>query len=178
MEEALRKRRSVRSFSPGRLIPAATITKIVDSGRLAPSARNVQPWEFVVVTERKKLRALAALADNGKFLGESSCCIAVFCRETKYYLEDGCAATENMLLAACGLGIDSCWVAGDKKPYAEEVRISLSVPEGFKLVSLIALGYGSQQVYQPPKRPLDEVLHWGTYGSRVPAEKESGKTKA
>ncbi|MCM8780126.1 MAG: nitroreductase family protein, partial [Candidatus Omnitrophica bacterium] len=89
-------------------------------------------------------------------------CIAVFCKDTKYYLEDGCAATENLLLAATDLGLASCWVAGDKKPYAAFVNELLGVPAGFKLVSLVALGKSKDKM-AVPKRSLNEVIHWDKF---------------
>ena len=160
-KEALLKRRSIRTFS-ARPLPRHLIEELVDYARLAPTARNVQPWEFIAIAQKETLASLAALADNGRFIAQSPCCIVVFCKDTKYYLEDGCAATENLLIAAADLGIVSCWVAGDKKPYGDKVRELLGVPQGFKLVSMIALGYSDalSQLGVQPKRALKEVLHW------------------
>ena len=157
--EALKSRRSSRSFTD-QPIAAELLEKIIDCARLAPTARNVQPWEFIAVTNKETLKKLGSLADNGSFIAECNACIAVFCSDTKYYLEDGCAATENILISAAGLGVDSCWVAGDKKPYCEEVRQLLAVPAGYKLVSLIAMGYSAAVGQAAPKRALKEVLHW------------------
>ncbi len=158
-QEAIKNRHSIRDFRV-KSIPAKLIETLIDCGRLAPTARNVQPWEFVAVTNRGVLQEIAALADNGRFLAESACSIAVFCKDTKYYLEDGCAATENILLAAADSGLAACWVAGDKKPYCGKVAELLGVPPDFKLVSLIALGYPGLKAVAPDKRPLNEVLHW------------------
>ncbi|NSW75378.1 MAG: nitroreductase family protein [Candidatus Atribacteria bacterium] len=159
--EVLKTRRSVRRF---RNLPVEKekIEEIIDCARLAPSAINIQPWEFIVVTEEKKREEVARLTDYGKFIREAPVLIAVFCKDTKYYLEDGCAATENILLAAWALGLGSCWVAGDKKPYAESVRKVLQVPEGYRLVSLVALGYPEMvpATGAALKRNLHEVLHW------------------
>lgn len=159
--ELLCFRRSVRLFQD-KVILKADMERIVDSARFAPTARNVQPWEFVVVTSKPKLAELSRLADNGRFLAQASACIAVFCVDTKYYLEDGCAATCNILLAATALGIGSCWVAGDKKPYCQQVSVLLGAPSGMKLVSLIALGYPQEEdVFKiMPKKGLKEILHW------------------
>ncbi|MEN3186095.1 MAG: nitroreductase family protein [Atribacterota bacterium] len=159
--EVLKTRRSVRRF---RTLPVEKekIEEIIDCARFAPSAINIQPWEFIVVTEDKKREEVARLTDYGKFIREAPVLIAVFCKDTKYYLEDGCAATENILLAAWALGLGSCWVAGDKKPYAESVRKVLQVPEGYRLVSLIPLGYPEviPTTGSALKRNLHEVLHW------------------
>jgi nitroreductase len=86
--------------------------------------------------------------------------MAVFCRETKYYLEDGCAATCSILLAAWAHGLGSCWIAGDKKAYAGKIRELLGVAENHKLVSLISIGYSAEHP-RVEKRPLAEFLRGG-----------------
>ena len=159
---ALMTRRSVRQFD-GRPVPREALEKIVDAGRLAATARNEQPWEFVVVTQPERLRMFAALTDYGRFMAEAGACIVVFCKDTKYYLEDGCAATENLLGAATALGIQSCWVAGDKKAYAPAVAKLAGVPEGYKLISLVVLGYETKPASMPKKRALKDVLRWETF---------------
>jgi nitroreductase len=159
---ALKNRRSVRSFD-SRPIPQDAIERLVDCGRLAATARNVQPWEFVAVTSRQTLDTLASVCENGKFLSQSPACIAVFCQDTKYYLEDGCAAMQNILNAAFDQGLASCWVAGDKKEYAEKVRQLLQAPDGYKLVGIAALGFAKTTAQIPSKRSLKEVLHWETF---------------
>jgi nitroreductase len=159
--KAIKTRRSIRQFND-KAVPKAALEKIVDAARFAATARNVQPWELVVITEPATLRKLSEMVENGRFFAQAKVGIAVFCSDTKYYLEDGCAATQNILLAATGLGIGSCWVAGDKKPYCSQVASLLNVPETFKLVSLVALGYPAAkngfQVAQ--KRGLKEIIHW------------------
>jgi nitroreductase len=138
------------------------LEKIVEAARFSPTARNVQPWEFIVIAEVSTLKKLGELAENGRFLAQAKACIAVFCAETKYYLEDGCAATCNILLAAAALGIGSCWVAGDKKPYCADVAKLLNVPVAYKLVSLVALGYpkSKDSFCIAEKRNLKEIIHW------------------
>jgi len=158
-KEAINSRRSTRVFND-KPISANLIEELIDYARLAPTARNEQPWEFVAVTKKEALEKIANITEHGKFINKSACCIAVFCKETKYYLEDGCAATENILIGASSLGISSCWVAGDKKPYGDNIRELLNVPQGYKLVSLLALGYSDAPFSRIPKRPLKEVLHW------------------
>jgi len=160
--EALKNRASVREYRP-ELIEKSLLEKIVDAGRRAPSARGVEPWEFVAVTDKKLLQKLGELANTGSFIKSSSACIAVFCADTKYYLEDGCAATENILIAASALGLGACWVAGDKKPYASEVSRLLGSGENMRLISLISLGWPAKEARQKKTRPLKEVLHWNKF---------------
>lgn len=162
-KEAIKSRYSCREFS-SKPIPEELIQTLVDSARLAPTARNVQPWEFIAITNKDTLNNIAALASNGPFIATCACCIVVVCKDTKYYLEDGCAATENILLMACDLGLAACWVAGDKKPYCDDVKKMLNVPQDFKVISLIALGFAKEATPKlHTKRPLEQILHWETY---------------
>jgi nitroreductase len=131
LTEVIKKRRSVRKFEP-KPISEEIIKDILDCARLAPTAINIQPWLFGAVTD--------PFADSAQ----------------KYFLEDGCAATENILLACAAHGIGSCWVAGHKKVYVDSIRKLLKVPEPYTLIALIAAGYSKEQP-SPKKKTLDEV---------------------
>lgn len=157
--EAFKNRISVREYSD-KPVEKEKLEKMVDAGRLAPTARGEEPWEFVVVTKKDKIKELADITDHGKFMSGAAAAIVVFCKDTKYYLEDGCAATENVLLAAAAQGVASCWIAGDKKEYAARIAEALNVPEGFKLISILSLGYPKVRPEPHLKRQLEEVIHW------------------
>jgi nitroreductase len=157
--KAIRARCSIREFKDTP-VDRKVIEEIVDCGRLAPTARKEEPWEFVVVTDKDTLAAMADITDHGKFIKSSACAIAIFCRDTKYYLEDGSAATENILVSAASLGLGSCWVAGDKKHYCAKIAELLGAPPVSKLVSIVALGYPAKDPQPLEKRPLKDVLHW------------------
>jgi len=154
--EAIKKRRSVRKFQP-RPVSETIIKDILDCARLAPTAINVQPWLFGAVTDPDLKRQIADITDHGKFIKECAVCFAVFTDSSKkYFLEDGCAATENIMLACTAHAIGSCWVAGHKKPYVESIRELLNVPEPYTLIALVAAGY-SNETATPNKKSLDEV---------------------
>ena len=156
--EVLKKRRSMRTFT-SETVSDQDIETILNAARLAPTARNIQPWEFIVIKNQKTKSAVARCASpNGAFIEQAAACIVCFCQDTKYYLEDGCAATTSALLCATALGVGACWVAGDKKDYAENLRVLLGVPSGYKLVSLIALGI-SKEDPQVEKRALKDIVH-------------------
>ena len=156
--ELLKTRRSIRAYTP-QAVPREIIEDIIDCGRLAPTARNEQPWEFVVVTDKALRSRIAQAADYGRFIAEAPVCVAVLSRQTKYYLEDGSAATLNILLAAHAHGLGACWVAGDKKPYAARVVQMVGAPEDYRLISLVSIGYPAEKP-ETRKRPLREMLHW------------------
>lgn len=159
---AIKNRISCRDYSE-QTVPVTLIEQIIDAGRMAATARNEQPWEFVIFSDEMLRRQIASMTENGSFIAHAPICIGVFCMETKYYVEDGSAATQNMLVAATALGVSSCWIAGDKKPYASQIAALLSVPPTYKLVSMVTLGYAKTEKPRARKRALDEVIHWNRF---------------
>jgi nitroreductase len=136
----IKSRHSIRQFKPDPVDEHA-VRDAIECARHAPTAMNLQPWLFGIVRDKKMLEAIAALTDHGKFIAQAPLCIAVFGeKKAKYYLEDCCAATENLIIALQAQGIGSCWVGGDKKAYAEPVRNLLNVPDEYTLVSLVPAG--------------------------------------
>jgi len=160
--EVIKNRKSIREYSD-REVEKGLIEKIVDAGRLAATARNEQPWEFVVTRDKKTLKKICDMCPNGPFIKDVSHLIAVFSRDTKYYIEDCSAATENMLLAIEALGLGGCWIAGDKKDYAEDIRKIFNAPDGYKLVSMITVGYPKKEEKPHAKKSLKEILRWEKY---------------
>ena len=109
------------------------------------------------------MNRLTEINDYGSFFKYCNAAIVVVSEDTKYYLEDGSAAIENMLLAARAHNIGSCWVAGDKKPYCRDIMDEFGVPEGYKLVGQVALGYSDNIDKEIRKKPLPELLHWENF---------------
>jgi nitroreductase len=154
--EAIQKRRSVRKFT-GDPIPRQDLEKIVDAGRLAATGSNRQPWDFVVVTDREMIDKLTVV---GKWMDKAGAIIAVVLDPySRWWVEDGSAAIENMLLASTALGYGSCWVEGDSQPHEEKCKVLLGIPKGKRLLALVPVGV---PVDWPKidKRPLESVLHW------------------
>jgi nitroreductase len=140
----IKSRHSVRKFKSD-TVSETIIKDAIECAAHAPTAMNLQPWLFGVIKNKDMLSRIAQTTDHGKFIAEAPLCFAVFGeKKEKYYLEDCCAATENLILALQAYGINSCWVAGEKKPYTETIRSLLGVPEKYKLVSLVAAGHPSE----------------------------------
>jgi nitroreductase len=155
----LKCRHSVRSYK-AEPVDDLVIRDALECARLAPSARNEQPWLFGVIRDQKMREEIAGLTDNAKFIAAAPVCFAVFgLRGAKYYLEDCCAATENLIIALQSYGVGSCWVAGEKKGYAEDIRKLLQVPEPYTLVSLVPAGYPADLTLVEKKNPEDLVFY-------------------
>jgi nitroreductase len=157
--EAIRKRRSVRSYT-GAPIPKEDLETIVDAGRLAATGSNKQPWEFIVVTERGMIDQLKVAS---QWMDKAGAIIAVVMDPaSRWWLEDGAAAVENMLLAATALGYGSCWLEGYTLPREEEFKALLGIPKAKRLLTLVPIGVPAEWPTKD-KKPLAEVLHWETY---------------
>ena len=170
--DAIKQRRTIRTFT-GKEIPKSDLEKIVDAGRLAPSGMNKQVWDFIVITEKDAIAHLLGhfhspgrrygTHEDGNFDGASAIIAVILDKSHPYWIEDGSAATANMLLAARALGWGSCWIEGQMRVHEEEFKKLLRVSEDKRILLMIALGEPVQWSPAPPKKALSEVLHWGRY---------------
>ncbi|HVN65207.1 MAG TPA: nitroreductase family protein [Methanomicrobiales archaeon] len=153
----IKGRRSVRKFRDTD-IPEDAIKDALECARQAPTATNAQPWLIGIIRDRDTLARIADITDHGKFIRDARACFAVFGeRKAKYYLEDCSCATMNLILGLWAYGVGSCWVAGDKKPYAGAIRELLGVPGGYTLVSLVPAGFPAEMP-APPKKDLSSII--------------------
>jgi nitroreductase len=153
----IKGRHSVRKFKPDP-IDESFIHDAIECAVHAPTAMNLQPWLIDVIRSKELLKKIAAVTDHGKFITEAPVCFAIFGeRNAKYYLEDCCAATENLILGLQAYGVGSCWVAGDKKEYAEEIRTLLNVPNKYTLVALVPAGL-PLEISPAPKKETKNLV--------------------
>jgi len=157
--DAIRKRRSIRKYTDD-AIPKADLETIIDAGRLASTGSNRQPWDFVVVTDRTMIDQFKAA---GAWIGKAGAVIVVVMDPvSRWWVEDGAAAIENMLLAGTALGYGACWVEGDALPREAQFKTLLGVPDGKRVMALIPIGVAAE-IPTPEKKTLGEVLHWEKY---------------
>ena len=156
----INKRRSIRKYT-GAPVPREDLEKIIDAGRMAPSGNNKQPWDFIVVTNKNTIQKLSKAAD---WSAKAGAMIAVVMDPTsKYWLEDGSAAIENILLAATALGYGSCWLEGYTKPHEAEFKLLLNIPQYLTLLTLIPVGVSITWPEPKNKKTLADVLHWESF---------------
>jgi nitroreductase len=163
--DAIRARRNVRAYAD-RPIDGADLDRILEAGRRSPSSMNEQPWDFVVVTGRDRLKALAGVWVYGDHIAGAAAAIALLspvsadpdARET--FAFDLGQAAMSMMLAAADLGIGSCHSAIGSQEHAGEI---LGSPEDRECVMILSLGYPPERplapVDRPNRRSFDDVVH-------------------
>ena len=164
--EAIAERRSIRSFS-GRPVEEEKLLRILEAGRLAPSARNMQDWKFVVVKDPGLRRRLAEAARNQEFVAQAPIVIAA-CGTSDYvmtcgqhtYTIDVAIAVDHMTLAAVEEGLGTCWIGAF---YEDKVKGILGVPQTVRVVALLPMGYPAETAntaegMPKPRKPLEEIV--------------------
>jgi len=159
--QTIHARRSVRLFS-GEDVYEKDVETILRAAMAAPSARNNQPWAFVVVRDRTKLNTLREQLPYAKMLDKAALAICV-CGdpEHRHWVEDCSAATQNILLACQSLGLGAVWTAlYPEADRAAAARTALEIPQGWEPLCLIPIGVSAQSPkerdnYDPAKVHAD-----------------------
>lgn len=155
--DVILSRRSVRRYQK-KEIPRDAMDKILEAGRQAPSAMNRQPWHFIVVTSNESKKELSKWLFT-KHIKDSPVTI-VGCAKTgfldrKWSIIGTSIALQNMVIAAWALGIGSCWIGGFKE---DKVKELLEIPDKWKIVALVTLGYPDKTPHVKRKKPIEKVV--------------------
>jgi len=166
--EAIKGRRSIRAYRDID-VSQGIVEKLIEAARWAPSAGNIQPWEFIIVRNSETKRRLAEAALGQSFIEEAPVVIVV-CADgersargygtrgrTLYCIQDTAAAIQNIHLAAYALGLGTCWVGAFRE---DEARKILNIPEGVRPVAIIPVGYPAESPSPRSRRPLKEIIHY------------------
>lgn len=169
----IKHRTSIRNYKDDK-IPQAALEEIVKAGMAAPSAMNIQPWEFIIVTDKAVLEELAQVQPYVKMAKQAAAAIIV-CGNMQnygngglaafkdYWVQDTSAASQNILLAADSMGIGSVWTGLFPSLNAcAKVRKVLAIPEDVIPLNIIVLGYPLQET-APKNKWSDKKLHWNKY---------------
>ena len=163
--EFLLTRRSIRKFTDED-VPLDLVKRIVDTARFAPSAKNRQPWEFIVVKDRSRLEELSKAYPWAGPLKAAKAAVAVVVdpkTSPVTHLIDGANATMYLLFAAHALGLGGVWINAIA---SEEMKKILNVPDDKVLLSVVALGWPAEKPEPRPRKNLEEVLHLEEYGRK------------
>jgi len=169
--EAIKGRRSIRAFK-NQGVPAEIVEELIDAARWAPSAGNIQPWEFIIVRKPRIKRRLVETALDQMFIEEAPVVIVVCADEerssqgygvrgkTLYCIQDTAAAMQNIHLTAYSLGLGTCWVGAFRE---EETRKILKIPRGMRPVAIIPVGYPAEAPTARMRKSISQIVHYETF---------------
>ena len=169
--EAIRGRRSIRRFTSAD-VSDDEVREMLGCAIMAPSAGNLQPWEFVVIRDEQRRRDIARAAFFQFFIATAPVVIVVCANRARsamrygrrgselYCLQDTAAATQNMLLTAHSMGLGACWIGAFDEG---EVSRILRLPEHVRPVAIVPIGHPDEAPRPPPRIPLERVTHLETF---------------
>jgi nitroreductase len=173
--ECIESRRSVRKYLD---LPVEfeKIGNILNAGRLAPSAGNVQDWKFILVTEHDLRKQLAEASMQQYWMEGAPVHIVVCSQPAKsdrmygkrghelYTIQNASAAAQNMLLAAHDQGLGACWVGAFSDTMVKRI---LSISEGAKPLAIITIGYADEEPKHQSKYTVDNITYIERWGNRI-----------
>ncbi len=165
--ELIRNRESIRNYDPAKPLDNATLNRILEAGRLAPSAANRQPWRFLVISSKEVLKKVRQCYSRSWFQDAPHILVVVgninesWVRESDGYNSietDLTIATDHMILAAEYEGVATCWI----EAYDPAVlRKALSLKDNERIFSITPLGYpkeGFVKKHTKQRKPLNEIV--------------------
>ena len=160
--ESINERRSVRAYQ-NQPVSGEVLTRILESARVAPSAKNRQAWKLVVVKDSQTRKKLAEAANNQQFVGEAPIVIAAVGLTPNETMRcdiptdpvDVAIAIDHITLAAVEEGLGTCWIGSF---YQDKVRQILGIPSSYKVVELLTLGYPADSPRPKSRKSLEEIV--------------------
>jgi nitroreductase len=162
--EAVRTVLAVREFQD-KPIPEEVLRRIVESGRLSASSINLQPWHFVLVTNREKLRELGRLIKTGPYIASAAAAVVIaYEKKSQYGVSDASRAIQSMILTAWGDGVGSNWTGFGG---LEGVRKEVGMPDSYEVLSVVPFGYPKRALGKGKKKrkPMAEVVSAERFGT-------------
>lgn len=174
--DAILTRRSVRQFDSTKQISHEDLEEIIKAAQYAPSAHNMQPWEFLVITDKEKMANLRHIQPWTSFAKDASAVVLVCGDENQSFSRDkddeswnysdiDCSlATQNLLLAAHAKGIGACFCGAAPMPKViSGLQEMFSLSKNIRPLSIVVLGYPKDEPKQPTDRFKSAKIHWGKW---------------
>ncbi len=162
LKEIMEERESVRNYED-RPVPKEKLKRVLEAARLAPSASNRQPWKFIVVKEKKRRQELAEAANGQTFVGQAGVIIVAVATRPEHIMSCGvpshpvdlAIALDHMTLAAVDEGLGTCWIGAFSQDRVKEL---LDIPEKYRVVALLPLGFPGQERKMKTRKSLEEIV--------------------
>jgi len=160
--QAIKNRYSCRSYK-AEAVPEEKLNRVLESARIAPSAHNEQEWKFVVVKEKERRKRLAEAALNQNFIAEAPVVVVAVALNSEKLMPSGvpnyavdlAIAVEHMVLTAVEEGLGTCWIGAFNQ---DEVKEILEIPEKYRVVALLPVGFPADQAGPKSRKRLEEIV--------------------
>jgi nitroreductase len=163
---AIYARRSIRQFVQDKPVERAKLETLLKAAMAAPSACNIQPWDFIIIDDKDSIREIEEGIE--RYAGYSPTVIIVICGNNEfipwkgYGIIDCACAMENIMITAPALGLGTVCIGGfDPK----KVKEQLEIPENIEAVGMLYVGYPGEEK-TPRTKYLEEAVHWGKYDTK------------
>ena len=163
--EAVRTLLAVRQYQDKR-VPEEIVRRIIEAGWLTGSARNLQPWNFIVIEDRSMLLKMAKVVKTGPYITQAALAIVVVIENSKFAVSDGSRAIQSMMLTAWSEGVGSNWVGFTG---IEGIKSLLGIPESLDVLAILPLGFPAKKIGRGKKKrkPFDQVVHKEVFGEKL-----------
>lgn len=161
--EAVRTVLAVREYED-KVVPTEVVRRIAEAAHLTASSMNKQPWHFIVVEDRDKLKELGSLARTGPYIAQAALAVVVAIEDTKFSESDASRAIQSMVLTAWEEGVGSNWVGF----YGlEAIKPVLGIPNELQVIAIIPFGYPKRDIGAGKKnrKPFAEMVSKEKYGT-------------
>jgi nitroreductase len=167
--ELIRERKSVRKYKPDS-IPDEVLNRVLEAGRIAPSAKNIQPWHFIVI-QNPEIKEMVAEACRGqRFMAEAPVIICGCALEDiawgrmggymSSFAVDLAIAMEHMILAAANEGLGTCWIGAFVE---KDVKKILGIPDNVRVVALTPVGYPAEVPRDRGRKLMKDIVSYDKY---------------
>ncbi len=162
--EVIKKRKSIRKYKSDP-IPKDVLDRILEAGRIAPSAKNIQPWRFIIVKDQEIKKQVAQACRGQDWMADADIIlVACILNDIAWgrmggYMSSGpvdlAIAVDHMILAAANEGLGTCWIGAFVE---EDVKKILSVPENVTVIALTPIGYPAEEAKDRGRKPNSEIF--------------------
>ncbi|MFP4050305.1 MAG: nitroreductase family protein [Thermoplasmata archaeon] len=154
--QAIKERKSVRSYT-GAPISEENMYKLLQAARNAPSAKNLQPWQIIVVTDFKTKQKLVGVCHGQMFIEDAGAVIIGLVEDTKWSEIDLTISLDHLSLEAVELELGTCWIGSFN---SEKLKELIKIPDGYEPFILMTVGHPNDDSHSPTKKAVEEIVRW------------------
>jgi nitroreductase len=167
--DVIKKRKSIRKYKPDP-VPKDVLDRILEAGRIAPSAKNIQPWRFIVVKDKETKKRVAQACRGQNWMADADVIlVACILNDIAWgrmggYMSSGpvdlAIAVDHMILAAANEGLGTCWIGAFVEA---DVKKILNVPEKVTVIALTPIGYPAEEAKDRGRKPESEIFSYDKF---------------